>query len=126
MRYWMQIILLAVCVIVIASCSRPKPVSSALPAEPKSHDAELAILRQHDQKQYNASAEVMAAATRVFEKVEFVGKSESQIATLLGAPAEKKGSEWTYLYHNGEQGVMRRIHFDTDKMCSRVESIMTQ
>jgi len=92
---------------------------------------DLALLRQQDQHNFNASPAIMAAARRVFSEIKFEGLTKEQLKELLGQPMEivqRNGkTAWDYMYHNGEQGIHRRLWFDADETrVVRVEVIPTQ
>jgi hypothetical protein len=92
---------------------------------------DLKILRQHDQHHFNASPDIMAAAKRVFDKIDFVGRTDEQVKGMLGEPFEittrNQEKLWDYMFHNGEAGVYRRLVFAASgQEVKRVEQIMTE
>jgi hypothetical protein len=94
-------------------------------------ESELKVLREYNTRAYNASPEVMTAARKVFDTLALEGKSAVEIKQLLGPPADLwiNGSEiaWVYIFHNGEAGVIRRIHFSkNENKVAKVETILTQ
>ena len=97
----------------------PRFVSAAPPATRPSADLEpdLERLRNHDPKEF-ASRAVMESAHRVFEKMDFVGLRSKQVRERLGAAhsAERIAGRlvWQYSYHDGEQGVVRNLWFDSE------------
>jgi hypothetical protein len=92
---------------------------------------DLKILGHHDQHHFNASPDVMTAAKRVFDKIDFVGRTDEQVKGMLGEPFEittrNQEKLWDYMFHNGEAGVCRRLVFAASgHEVKRVEQLMTE
>lgn len=75
---------------------------------------ELALLRAQSSDRYTASPTTIAAATRVFNSVDFRGYTQTQIRLLIGVPSRHNSHrlvDW-YCFHNGEQGIIREFVYD--------------
>lgn len=103
------------------------PAASA-PALDGSLEADLAIMRAHDQSQWGPPAEpAIESARRVFAAVHFEGMTTAEVVRLIEPPMTKEegDSVWTYAFHDGEAGVIRRLHIADGKVAS-VQTVMTQ
>jgi len=92
------------------------------------YGADLATMRAWDQSRHHPSAvQAMAAARRVFAAVALPGMLANDAEALLGAPAQRDEgtNSWTYNFHDGEQGVVRRFKLRADRIES-MEIIRTQ
>ena len=89
--------------------------------------SDAALVRKHREEQTVPFA-VVLAARRVFEASHLVGCSTDQIAALLAQPDEKRpaaaGVMWVYVIHDGEIGVIRRLHVKDDRVTA-IEAVPT-
>ena len=89
-------------------------------------DRELATMRAHDQHVWNLSAmPAMHAASDVFAKLDFVGKTSPELTAMIGVPMKVEAGIWQYYFHNGEAGVVRYFHFDRGRV-SRMHVMLTR
>ena len=108
------------------SSSRDATLGSSPVSGDATLDRELATMRAHDQKVWNpSSGPAMDAARDVFDKIDFVGKTDAELTAMIGAPMKIDAGVWQYYFHNGEMGVVRWFHFDHGRV-ARVQVVMTQ
>ncbi len=89
-------------------------------------EREMAVMRAHDQHVWNQTSDpAMDAARDVFAKVDFVGKTGAEVTAMIGAPMKVEGGVWQYYFHDGEQGVVRWLHFDGPRV-AHVQTVPTQ
>ena len=89
-------------------------------------EREMATMRAHDQHVWNPTSEpAMEAARDVFDRIDFAGKTGAEVSDMIGAPYKVDGDVWTYMFHDGEQGVVRKLHFAGPRV-GRVEVVLTQ
>jgi hypothetical protein len=118
--------------------SAPLEVATRIEAEPPvvpedpgdPWEDELAALRAHDQSIRDPSAAVvMEVAERIFSALPWVGRAAADVAALLGPPSAGDPSadvtEWTYVYHDGERGVVRQLKIHGGRVVS-MQIVRTQ
>lgn len=101
---------------------------SASADTPTDLDADLVLMRAHDQRDWSPRAvPAMQAARRVFERVHLEGRKASEVVALIGEPMTKSdgGAVWEYAFHDGEVGVIRRVHVVNDRV-TQVDVLLTQ
>lgn len=112
--------------------SPPAPVGPPLPgACPllQANPSDLTLLRSHDQRHFDASRAVLAAAERVFGAAPITGCTMEEVERLLGAPYERRRQGErelvTVMFHDGEQGRARRLTVEGGRVL-RVDELRTQ
>ena len=67
----------------------------------------------------------MAACTRIFRHITFVGRTEADTEALLGPPDHQEGNHLDYMRHNGEVGCSHTLTVENGVVAG-VRENMTQ